>query len=108
MKRSPSNLLHRSIMMLLVAMVLPGCQGYGDVSSEVYDCAQALYSICNRRDQKRLEQLRERIETARQQAEISDKEAEWLLDIILDAGKGEWETACRSARRLLEDQVKGK
>ena len=108
MKRCPSTLLHWSIMMLFVAMVLPGCNRYGEVSSEVYDYAQALYSICNLRDQKRLEQLSERIETARQQADISDHEAEWLLDIILVAGKGEWETAGRSTRQLLEDQVRGR
>ena len=91
---------------LLVASVLTGCGGYGEVSPLVYEYAKALYSVCNQRDKERLDVLAEHIDTSLEQQEITKSEAGWLNDIIGDALDGHWESAAKDTRRLMEDQIK--
>jgi hypothetical protein len=91
--------------LLTLALSLLGC-GYGEVSPATYQYAKALYSICNRRAEKQLVPASEQIEAARSRDELPEQEAKWLRQIIDDAAGGDWEAATKSARRMMEDQVK--
>ena len=82
-----------------------GC-GYGEVSGETYEYAKALYSIGNRHDSERLDEVAEMIRSARTAGRITKQESNWLNDIIQLARNDEWETAARRARDMMEDQVK--
>ena len=94
---------------LLVCLVLiAGCRGYGEVSEKAYEYAQALYSICNRQDKGRLEGLAELVQASVDESEVSSQEAAWLGAIIDEAREGEWKSASKRARRLMEDQVDGR
>lgn len=94
-------------LVLITAALLPGCGGYGEISPRAYEYAAALYSICNRRDEGRLEEFSIRLNEARRTGQISDTEAQWLADIAGQAREGEWADASAEARRLLIDQVEG-
>ena len=100
--------LARQVVFVLVILALSGCGGYGEMSPLAYEYAKALYSVCNRQDQGRLELLRERIISSREQAELTARESDWLTDIIASADEGDWESAVLSTRRLMEDQVRGR
>lgn len=90
---------------IILLAPLAGC-GYGEVSGAAYDYAMALYSITNRRAEAKLDGVESQIAAAADQGEISAQEAEWLLEIVGDARRGEWRTANRAARRMMEDQIK--
>lgn len=95
------------IAVLAVIFTVRGCGGYGEVGTEAYEYAKALYSICNRRDTKRLEQFSDSLKAAREAEEISEKEYAWMEDIIAEARAGNWEKATADSRQLMEDQVEG-
>ena len=89
-------------IVLLVSTV--GC-GYGEVSSETYDYAMALYSVCNSRDAQRLETFNEQFANAKAEGLVSANESQVLTAIIEEAQAGEWESATAEVRELLEAQV---
>ncbi|MCA8995882.1 MAG: hypothetical protein KDA80_02825 [Planctomycetaceae bacterium] len=89
---------------LLLLVFLFGC-GYGEVNGHTYECAKAIYSICNRQDSERLAQIAQLVETLRAKEKLSRREAGWLTDIIRDAEQGNWETAARESRQLMVDQI---
>lgn len=86
-------------------LVVTGCQ-YGDVSPLTYEYSKALYSITNRRDTDRLDQIRAQVSQSLEEEALSPEEATWLGQIINDAAAGHWERANQSARQIMEDQVK--
>jgi len=91
---------------LLAAVVtIAGCS-YGEVTPVTYEYAKALYSITNRKDATRLDQVHSQVETALAQQELSEREARWLHQIVEDAAAGRWEKANRAARQMMEDQLK--
>lgn len=81
-----------------------GC-GYPSVSRSTYDCATALYSVCNQRDATRLELVEQQIRAAEQAGDISGRETHWLNDIIVQARAEDWDSAAAEARRILTDQI---
>ncbi|MEQ8847967.1 hypothetical protein [Botrimarina sp.] len=89
---------------LLCVAALTGC-GYGPVSPTGYEYAKAVYSLSNRQSADRVEEVRGRIEAAREAGELPPHEAEWLEDICDDCGAGRWDKAQAAARRMMEDQV---
>ncbi len=93
----------RGLVVVLLAG-LCGC-GYGDVSHQAYEHATALYSICNRRDEARLQTYSQMLTTAQESGELTSKEAGWLAEIADLANVGEWEQATTKVRRLMTDQV---
>ena len=102
--------LHRNRSRCLqVALCLGtlGC-GYGELSPRSYDYAQALYSICNRRDESRLDQFAGLVDDDLRQGKISAQEADWLNDVVAQARDGQWQEANVAARQMLEDQVEGR
>ncbi|REJ91520.1 MAG: hypothetical protein DWQ34_14655 [Planctomycetota bacterium] len=90
---------------IALLVILNGCGGYGDISPHGYEYATALYSICNRRDEARLESFSQQLIAAREAGELPEHEAEWMEEIIDLARNGEWEDAARKSRRILMDQV---
>ena len=83
---------------------LSGC-GYAKVGPKAYKCSMALYSVCNRRDESRLEEVAELVETSLNNNELTPTEAGYLNSIIDKARKGDWEQATSDARSLMKDQV---
>ncbi|MCA8982955.1 MAG: hypothetical protein R3C12_25705 [Planctomycetaceae bacterium] len=93
----------RGICFLLAGLLL-GC-GYGAVSERTYEVAQALCNISNRQQAEKLPQVRKLIEESLEQQLLSQREADWLNEIVEDANRGNWEVAERKSRRMLQDQV---
>ena len=89
----------------LLLMNTVGC-GYGEVSPLTYEYSKALYSAANREDADQLEKIQVKVNDALQSGELTDQEAGWLQDIVDAATAGNWDTAEKSARRLMLDQVK--
>ncbi|QDT29698.1 hypothetical protein Enr10x_50530 [Gimesia panareensis] len=92
------------VLFLCGGLLLSGC-GYPEVSPKTYEISKALYSVCNQKSQERLEAVEELIQSSLEQEEISEREAEWLGEIIRQARQGEWEAALRETRQIMEDQV---
>lgn len=80
-------------------------RGYGEVSEKSYEIATALYSVCNRRDSSKLPDIGALLDSAVAEASISAEEAVMLRDIADQAASGDWKSAIRESRRLMEDQV---
>jgi hypothetical protein len=95
----------RRLICAAILCGLAGCGGYGEISPAGYDYAKALYSICNREDESRLETFSSMLEEARRTGELTATEADWLADIVSTARRGEWEAATSASRRMLMDQV---
>ncbi len=83
-------------------------QGYSEIGPQAYEYATALYSICNRRDESRLEKISELIEKSVADSEITETESRWLNEIIALADDGYWEEASYDTRQLMLSQVKGR
>lgn len=96
----------RSVMvaMLVSALSVAGC-GYGQVSPTAYEFAKALYAISNRQAGDRLDPISEQVTVARDDGQLTDREAKWLHDIIAQARDGYWKSAEQASRRMLEDQI---
>ncbi|TWT61864.1 hypothetical protein [Rubinisphaera italica] len=92
------------IFSLIVMFAMSGC-GYAKVGPKAYECSMALYSVCNRRDESRLETVAELVESSLKNEELTATEASYLNAIIDKARKGEWEQATAEARSLMKDQV---
>lgn len=90
---------------LLLLVVASGCGGYGEVSPQAYEYAKAIYNVTNRKAEDRLAKLSKQIDASRQAEEITKTEANWLRDILKQAGDGNWKKANKQARAMMEDQV---
>lgn len=106
--RSP--IVFKSLVTLIFCLVagylLFGKRGYGEVSDKAYDITTALYSVCNRQDATKLAGVEALLATAQSDATLSAAESEILQAILRTAQAGDWESATRETRTLLEDQVK--
>lgn len=89
---------------LLSICLLPGCQQYGEVSSQSYEFAKALYSVCNRKDEARLTTTETAIEAAVEKKELPANEAEDLKAIIEKAREGQWAAAMQDCRTMMTEQ----
>ena len=94
--------LSKTILLLFLCV---GCSDYQGISPTAYQYAKALYSVTNRQRTEKLERVSDLITESQQQGEITTQEAQWLGAIIDDAHEGEWQTAQREARRMMDDQV---
>ncbi|QDV25465.1 hypothetical protein [Aureliella helgolandensis] len=96
---------------LLAAVVLIGLgywwfsPEYGETSQLGYDCAIALYSACNQQDVQKLKQIAVIVETSVDANQLSEREMQWLQDIIALGQAGEWKTAIAKTRLLMETQL---
>jgi len=97
-----------AMVLLLTVGLLVGCGSYAEVSPEAYQSTKALYSICNRKDAAQLDKMADQTATARAESKFTSKEADWINDIIDTARTGDWQSATKKARQLMEAQVKGR
>lgn len=91
-------------LLFVGGILVAGC-GYGEVSPNTYQYAQALYGLTNKRAEAKLDPVSAQIESARAAGELPDREAEWLQAIVADARRGDWQAANAAARRMMEDQI---
>ncbi len=92
------------ITLVLCTIFCVGC-GYGEVSPKTYDIATSLYNISNRKLADRVDAVREQIDLARENDEISSSEAKWLEAIAQHAEDQNWKRAMKASRRMMDDQV---
>ena len=95
------------IVLGLLFCLLPGAVGcsYPKVSTTAYQSATALYSVCNQRDDDRLEAVAASIQSSLLAGELTNAEAQWLLRIVEMARRDEWTDAAAESRKLMSDQV---
>lgn len=92
-------------VLLLGGVVWWMSSGYGKVSPEGYQYAMALLSICNRKDESRLEQIVREIRESTESGKLPAYDFKTLLRITERAEDGDWEAAASLVRRLMKDQV---
>lgn len=90
--------------LLFMLLQLPGC-GYPEVSPKTYEIAKALYSVSNLKREEALEKIEALISESLQTGELSDREADFLTEIVAHCRAGDWETAQSECRKLMEDQI---
>lgn len=96
----------RKVTIGALLLLTVGCGGYGEVSPTAYEYAKALYAISNRQASANLDGVEQQIDQAESVEQLTTQEAAWLTDIIADCRAGEWQTAQKAARRMMQDQVK--
>jgi len=87
-----------------MALSLTGC-GYPEVSPQSYELSKALFSACNRKDEDHLSRVETMISEGISDGTVSQREADWLNQIIADARDGDWQSAAAESRQLMNDQV---
>ena len=91
---------------IVVVMFLWLGRGYGTVSPDAYQVAQALYSSCLAKSEVRLAAVESTVnDSSEQLLEITAREQRWLKAIIADAKAGNWQSAATDARQMMEEQV---
>ncbi len=103
--------LQHLLLSILCVTLLAGLfwffgSGYGKVSDNGYKVATALFSVCNRQDGERLEELERIVVASRDDGSLQPKEARWLQGIIGDAQRGKWGKASASVRRMMNAQIR--
>ena len=95
----------RALVLLVVSFFVIGCNQYGEVSPKAYQISSALYSVCNRKDESRLGSVEQLIADAATAEELSSSEHDWLLAIVEAGRGGNWDSAAKDARRMMEEQI---
>ncbi len=93
-------------LLVIVGIYLISGRGYGKVSERSYKVATALYGACLSKSEARLEAISQLIVDDKDTEEpIPSHELAWLTSIVEQAQDGNWESAARSSKRMMEDQV---
>jgi len=91
---------------LIVGGIVYWCTaGYGKVSPDAYEVAKALYGTCLSESDQRLEMVSSLLDDDEDSLEVTARERDWLESMIEKAKDGNWKSAAKSARRMMEDQV---
>lgn len=93
----------RFSILLLIALI--GCSDYQGISPTAYQYAKALYNVTNRKRSDKLDEVNDLITSSKREGTITAQEADWLLGVIDNARDGDWETAQKTARQMMHDQV---
>ena len=92
-------------MVCLILAISIGCGGYGSVSDRAYEYSTATYSACLAKSTERLDRIEEMLSAEGTESTMEPHEVVWIEKIIDEARSGNWESAAKSARRMMEDQV---
>ena len=92
-----------SCLGLLVCWLLN--RGYGDLSPQGYEITLSLVSVCNRQDTVRLQTIEQMVVKKVAMHELRPQEQAWLEAIIKRAKAGQWESASKSTRQLMNAQM---
>ncbi|GIW99714.1 MAG: hypothetical protein KatS3mg111_3047 [Pirellulaceae bacterium] len=90
---------------VLLLVVWAWRRPYPPMSSQAYQYANALYSICNRHDEERLEKIATMLAERAADGELTKTETQFMYRIIRTARSGRWEKAVREVRRWMVDQA---
>ena len=96
------------VMVIGAAIMVWFSQGYGKVSPRAYEVSTALYGACLAKSDARLESIEGLLDEGAETEDastVSEDERRWLESMIRTARDGDWESAAKSARRMMEDQV---
>ncbi|QDT49849.1 hypothetical protein Pan258_39040 [Symmachiella dynata] len=93
-----------AILAVAFCTQLAGC-GYPQVSPKAYELSKALYSVCNQKSAERLPAISQLIEDSLADGSLQENEGEWLKEIVTLGQNGDWESAARETRRIMDDQV---
>ena len=93
------------LLLVLLLIALAGCSDYQGISPTAYQYAKALYNVTNRKRSEKLDDVNDLITSSKREGTITTQEADWLLEIVDDARKGNWETAQKTSRQMMRDQV---
>lgn len=80
-------------------------RGYGEVSPETYQFSKALYSACLKKSDEHLDMVDKLLDES-DDSSIPSNERIWIEKIIKLARSGNWDSAAKKAKRMMEDQVK--
>jgi len=93
-------------LLVIVGIYLSTGRGYGKVTDRSYKVATALYGACLSKSEERLEKVSLLIVDDEGVDEpIPSHERAWLEAIVEQAQDGNWESAAKSSKRMMEDQV---
>ncbi|MDB4778365.1 hypothetical protein OAG68_02805 [bacterium] len=110
MKTQPQG-KHTILILIAVALAAGAVyflcnQGYGKVSRRTYDMATAIYGACLARSENRVDKIQQLLsQDTAETSDMSIRERKWLNNIIQKAKNGNWESAAKAAKRIMEDQV---
>lgn len=90
----------------VIVLVIYLTSGYGEVSTQAYQYARSLYTVCNQKDNARLEKVVQMIEADHKSQKLSDRDHNYLMGLVQMAKNGKWNDAQERIRSLLEAQVK--
>lgn len=80
--------------------------GYGETTEQGYAYSLALFSACNQKDKDRLREISASIAEDLEAGTIGSQESGWLNAIIDKGLNDQWESANKSVRQIMEDQVR--
>ncbi|MGI9496459.1 MAG: hypothetical protein ACR2NK_10425 [Mariniblastus sp.] len=104
-RRNFSVVLIPTMLLVLVAGYLWVNRGYGEVSPETYQFSKALYSACLKKSDEHLDMV-DKLLGESDDLSLPSNERIWIEKIINLARSGDWESAAKKAKRMMEDQVK--
>ena len=104
-RRNFSVVLIPTMLLVLVAGYLWVNRGYGEVSPETYQFSKALYSACLKKSDEHLDMVDKLLDES-DDLLLPSNERIWIEKIINLARSGDWESAAKKAKRMMEDQVK--
>ncbi|MDA7905436.1 hypothetical protein N9B60_01600 [Mariniblastus sp.] len=103
--RSNSGIISCLVILLLFGGYFWLNRGYGEVSPDTYQFSKALYSACLKKSDEHLAKIEELLDES-DESSLPSNERIWLTQITQLAQSGDWESAARKAKRMMEDQVK--
>ena len=92
------------IACVVAARLLPGSSV--KLNDDGYNLTIALYRVCNQQDEEGLLEIAVHLDQAIDANGGADPQQEALESIVQDARAGQWESAMRECRSLLEDQAR--
>ncbi|MCP4097671.1 MAG: hypothetical protein GY748_15670 [Planctomycetaceae bacterium] len=104
-RRSLIFVLFSGMLLVLVGGYLWANRGYGEVSPDTYQFSKALYSACLKKSDEHLDMVDKLLDES-DDLSLPSNERIWIEKIIKLARSGDWKSAAKKAKRMMEDQVK--
>lgn len=92
------------VLVCLLLLATVAC-GYAKIGPAAYELTVALDQAVERQNVEQIIKARELIEQRKSDGEISERDFEYLDQIIVAAERGDWADSRKKARNILKDQV---
>ncbi len=103
--RSAKRITLHACFLTIGLILFTGCGSYGEVSERAYEIATATYGACLAKDENRLAKIEELLNDQEFASDLSAEESDWILQMVTTARSGDWESAAKSAKQMMLDQV---